>query len=89
MTVKELIFELEKYPENLEVFTKKEDIAGNIGEVSAVKKDRYSSFGEISNCVLIGDFENYSTKEIVTEKECEKLIDEVSENNFAKYYLGE
>ena len=57
MTVEQLITELKKYPKNLEVFTKKEEIFGNIGCVFGVKQDEHQSFGVFLPCVLIGDFE--------------------------------
>lgn len=56
MTVGELIKALEKYPKDLEVFTKKNDICGNIGETFVVREDRYACFGESLPCVLIADF---------------------------------
>lgn len=56
MTVGELIKELEKYPKDLEVFTKKYDMCGNIGETFFVKEDSYACFGYSLPCVLIGDY---------------------------------
>jgi len=57
MKVKELISELNKVDGELEVFTKKAELFGNIGNVFFVKKDCYSSFGKIKECIVISDFE--------------------------------
>ena len=55
MTVKEIIESLKKYPEDLEVFTKKIDICGNIGWSFSVREDKYSLFGKEHSCVIISD----------------------------------
>lgn len=55
MTVSEVIEELSKYPSDLEVFTKKTDICGNIGYVFSVREDSYGFFGKEFPCVLITD----------------------------------
>ena len=57
-TVGELIKELEKYPKDLDVMTKKEDVFGTVGEVFSTKKDEYYFLGKPIPCVLIGDFES-------------------------------
>lgn len=53
MIVKELIEELQKYPEDMEVMTKKTDFCGNIGNVFNVKQDSYGFFGADIPCVLL------------------------------------
>lgn len=56
MRVEELIKELQQYDGELEVFTKKEDEAfGNIGGSNSTRLDKYSSFGELYQCVIISD----------------------------------
>lgn len=55
MTVKEVITELQKYPEDMEVMTKKIDFCGNIGNVWTVKKDSYGFFGADIPCILLTD----------------------------------
>lgn len=55
MKVSEVIEELQKYPSNLEVLTKKTDICGNVGLVFSVRQDSYGFFGKSLPCVLITD----------------------------------
>lgn len=55
MIVKELIEELQKYPEDMEVMTKKTDFCGNIGNVYSVKQDSYGFFGADIPCILLTD----------------------------------
>lgn len=56
MTVGELIKELQKYEDDLEVFTKKEDeLLGNIGGSNSTRLDEYSTFGVLLPCVIISD----------------------------------
>lgn len=55
MTVGELKEELKKYDDNLEVFTKKTEILGNIGYIFSIKKDTYAFFGTDLPCVLLTD----------------------------------
>ena len=55
MTVKKLIQELQKYPEDLEVFTKKTEIVGTIGVSSNVYVDTYGFLGADFGCVIISD----------------------------------
>ena len=50
MTVKELIDELQKYDEDLEVFTQKTEIFGNCAYVFSVSLDKYSFFGKEIPC---------------------------------------
>ncbi len=57
MTVKELIQELQKCPEDLEVFTKKKEIMGTIGFSSNVYVDTYGFLGADVACVIISDAE--------------------------------
>lgn len=60
MLVKELIKELQQYDGELEVYTKKEEIFGNIGGVNSTRLDQFSSFGELLPCVIISDnYEEY------------------------------
>lgn len=55
MTVGELKEALKKYDDNLEVFTKKTEILGNIGYIFSTKKDTYAFFGTDLPCVLLTD----------------------------------
>ena len=55
MKVNELIQELQKCPEDLEVFTKKTEIMGTIGETFYVYEDTYGFFGHDLPCVIISD----------------------------------
>ena len=57
ITVKELIQELQKFPEDLEVFTKKTEIMGTIGISSNVYVDTYGFLGANLPCVIISDAE--------------------------------
>ena len=57
MTVKELIHELQKCPEDLEVFTKKTEIMGTIGVSSNVYVGTYGFLGANVPCVIISDAE--------------------------------
>ena len=41
MTVKEIKKILSQYPDELEVFTKNNDICGNIGEINFINKESY------------------------------------------------
>lgn len=55
MTVKELCETLSKFPNDMEVMTKKTEIFGNIAYVNSVKKDSYGFFGIDVPCVLLTD----------------------------------
>jgi len=55
MKVNELIQELQKCPQDLNVFTKKEEIMGTIGETFYVYEDTYGFFGHDLPCVIISD----------------------------------
>ena len=57
MTVKKLIQELQKFPEDLEVFTKKTELVGTIGVSSNVYVDTYGFLGADVACVIISDAE--------------------------------
>ena len=57
MTVKELIQELQKCPEDLEVFTKKTELVGTIGVSSNVHVGTYGFLGANMACVIISDTE--------------------------------
>lgn len=56
MTVKELIKELSKYPENLEVMTKKHNVTGNIGFIDVISNDNYAFFGHEIPCLILEDY---------------------------------
>ena len=55
MTVGELKEALNQFDDDLEVFTKKTEIVGNIGYIFDVKKDTYAFFGESLPCILLTD----------------------------------
>lgn len=55
MTVKELKEILNKFPEEIEIMTKKTELLGNIGYVNSVKQDTYGFFGVDVPCVLVTD----------------------------------
>lgn len=55
MTVRELKEALNQFDDDLEVFTKKTEIVGNIGYVFNVKKDTYGFFGASLPCILLTD----------------------------------
>lgn len=55
MTVGEIMEELSKYPSDLEVFTKKTDIMGNVGFVYSVRQDVCSAYGATFPCVVVTD----------------------------------
>ena len=55
MRVKELIKELSKFPEDMEVMTKKTELCGNIGNIFSVRQDSYGFFGTDIPCVLLTD----------------------------------
>lgn len=55
MTVAELKKILNKYPDNMEVMTKKTELFGNVAYVNSVKENSYSFFGIDVPCVLLTD----------------------------------
>lgn len=55
MKIKELIKELQQYDENLEIFTKKEELVGNIGEINKIQVDKYAFFGKLFPCIILSD----------------------------------
>lgn len=55
MKVEQIINELLKFPKDMEVFTKKIEVFGNIGCTFSIKQDEYSMFGILSPCVIISD----------------------------------
>ena len=57
MTVKKLIQELQKCPEDLEVFTKKTELVGTIGVSRNVYVGTYGFLGANFPCVIISDAE--------------------------------
>ena len=57
MTVKELREKLAKFPNDLEVMTKKTDF-GTVGAVYGVHLDTYAFFGMDIPCVLLADYSN-------------------------------
>ena len=46
---------LAPYDENLEVFTNKEELVGNIGEVNKIQADEYAFFGKSFPCIILSD----------------------------------
>ena len=57
MTVAELKRILNKYPDNMDVMTKKTEIFGNVAYVNSVKEDSYGFFGADIPCLLLTDEE--------------------------------
>jgi len=55
MTVKELREALSKFPDDMEVLTKKTELFGNVAYVNGVKEDSYGFFGTNVPCVLLTD----------------------------------
>lgn len=55
MTVKEIKEELNKYPDDMEVMTKKTEIFGNVAYIHSIRSDSYVSFGVSIPCVLLTD----------------------------------
>lgn len=55
MKVKELREALSKFPDDMEVLTKKTEICGNVAYVNSIRKDSYGCFGRDIPCVLLTD----------------------------------
>ena len=55
MTVKELREALSKFPDDMEVLTKKTELLGNVAYVNSIKEDSYGFFGTDVPCVLLTD----------------------------------
>lgn len=55
MKVKELREILSKFPDDMEVMTKKTEYFGNVGHVFSVRQDSYGFFGDDIPCVLLTD----------------------------------
>ena len=55
MTVGELKKKLTRYPDDMDVMTKKTEILGNVGEVNSVIPSEYAFFGSGIKCVLLTD----------------------------------
>ena len=55
MNVKELREALSKFPDDMEVMTKKTEFFGNIAHVWSVRQDSYGFFGGSIPCVLLTD----------------------------------
>ena len=55
MKVKELREALSKFPDDMEVMTKKTEYFGNIAHVFSVRQDSYGFFGHDIPCVLLTD----------------------------------
>ena len=55
MIVKELRETLSKFPDDMEVLTKKTEIFGNVAYVHSVRNDSYGCFGHDVPCVLLTD----------------------------------
>jgi len=62
MTVKEVREKLAKFPDDLEVMTKKTDL-GTVGCVYGVHLDTYAFFGADIPCVLLADYSNDDEEE--------------------------
>ena len=62
MTVKEVREKLAKFPDDLEVMTKKTDI-GTVGAVYGLHLDTYAFFGVDIPCVLLADYSNEDESE--------------------------
>lgn len=63
MKVKELREALSKFPDDMEVMTKKTEILGNIGHVFNVRQDSYGFFGADIPCVLLTDEDDEEEEE--------------------------
>ena len=57
MTVKKLIQELQKCPEDLDVFTKRTELVGTIGVSRNVYVGTYGFLGADVACVIVSDAE--------------------------------
>ena len=55
MNVKELREALSKFPDDMEVLTKKTELFGNVAYVFSVRQDSYGFFGHDIPCVLLTD----------------------------------
>ena len=55
MIVKELREALSKFPDDMEVMTKKTEIFGNVAHIYSVRQDSYGFFGADIPCVLLTD----------------------------------
>ena len=66
MTVAELKMILNKYPDDLDIITKKTEIFGTIGLINSVRQDTYRYFGEDIPCLLLTD-EGIRDKEEIEE----------------------
>ena len=55
MNVKELREALNKFPDDMEVLTKKTELFGNVAYVNSVKEDSYGCLGIDIPCVLLTD----------------------------------
>jgi hypothetical protein len=64
MTVKELREALSKFPDDMEILTKKTELLGNVAYVNSIKEDSYGFFGTDVPCVLLTDeFEPQESEE--------------------------
>lgn len=78
MTVGELKEVLKQYDDNLEVFTKKTELLGNIGYIFSVKKDTYGFFGadlHVTIYSLINEVELRGCKVIWEGKKAVKIVE--------------
>ena len=55
MKVKELKEILNRFPDDMEVMTKKTELLGNVAYVNSVRQDSYQFFGVDIPCVLLTD----------------------------------
>ena len=63
MKIKELREALSKFPDDMEVMTKKTEYFGNVGNVFSVRQDSYGFFGADIPCVLLTDESNEEREE--------------------------
>lgn len=69
MKVKKLREALSKFPDEMEVMTKKTEVFGNIGYIFSVRRDSYGFFGADIPCVLLTDESDDSDEEECEDKE--------------------
>ena len=55
MKVKELREALNKFPDDMEVMTKKTEVFGTVGNIFSVRQNSYWFFGHEIPCVLLTD----------------------------------
>lgn len=73
MKVGELIKELSKYDENLDVMTKKNELFGNCGQAFYTYQGGYWFFGTYVHCVMISDGEITEREQMEKDLEMKKI----------------